>query len=152
MMRRFVIATFCLLILLSTQCIFSYAARPAVSVKLSFTAPLKGQRVTAGKPLLCKGSFKCSPANADLSKVYVWLFLMDVRQGCYYIQKPVSLSKNGSWNGTLAFRKETARVIAMLADESTNKLFKSWLAKGLTGKQYELPRGAEFLASVDIKL
>lgn len=151
-MRRFVTATFCLLILLTTQCIFSYAAKPTVSVTLSFTAPVKGQQLTARKPFVCKGSFKCSPKNTDLSKVYVWLFLMDVRQGCYYIQRPVSLNKNGSWNGTIAFRKDLTRVIALLADPSTDKLFKSWLAKGITGKQYELPRGVQFLTSVDVKL
>lgn len=151
MIRRFIISTFCLLILLTTQCIFSYAAKPTVNVKLSFTAPQKGQRLTIGKPFVCKGSIKCSPANTDLSKVYVWLFLMDVREGCYYIQRPVSVIKS-SWSGTIAFRKDTTRVIAILADTSTDKLFKSWLAKGFTGKQYELPRNAEFLTSVDIKL
>lgn len=152
-MRRFVIATFCLLILFSSQCIFSYAAKqPTKGVTLSFTAPLKGQQITAGKPLLCKGTFKCYPASTALSKVYVWLVLMDVRQGCYYIQRPVSLNKNGTWDGTLAFRKETPRVMAFSADASTDKLFKSWLAKGPIGKQYELPRGAQFLAAVDVKL
>jgi hypothetical protein len=150
-MRRFVIATFCLLVLFSSQCIFSYADKPVTNFTLSFTAPLKAQQVTAGKPLLCKGTFKKTAAITDLSKVNVWLFLMDVRQGCYYIQRPVSLNKNGTWDGTLAFRKDTVRLLAFLTDASTDKLFKSWLAKGLTGKQYELPRGAQLLASVDVK-
>lgn len=154
-MRRFIVAIFCLLVLFSSECIVVNAAKEQKTrVTLSFTTPQKVQQITAGKPLKCKGTFKCTPANADISKVYVWLFLVDVRQrqGCYYIQKPVSIYKNGTWDATLTFRKDTTRAIAILTDASTNKLFKSWLAKGKTGKLNELPRTTQFLAWVDVKL
>jgi hypothetical protein len=140
--------------MLSSECIFVYAAKPTVTAPstLSFTVPSKGQQVTAGRPILLKGTFQCNPANQDISKIYVWLFLMDTRQGCYYIQRPVSLNKNGTWEATIAFRKDTPRVITVLADASADKLFKSWLAKGTTGKQYELPRSTKFLTAADVKL
>lgn len=151
-MRRLITTFFCLLVLLSSECIFLYAAGPKNSVTFSFTAPQKGQQLVAGKPFLCKGTVKCNPANSDISALHVWFFLMDVRQGCYYIQRPVSLNKDGTWAATLAFRKNTPRLIALLADPTTDKLFKSWLAKGQTGKQYELPRSTQILATVDVKL
>lgn len=150
-MRRLITTFFCLLILFSSECIFLYAAGPKNSVTLSFTAPQPGQQLIAGKPFLCKGTVKI-PANTDKSSVYVWLFLMDVRQGCYYINRPVTLNKDGTWSATLAFRKDTPRLIALLADATTDKVFKTWLAKGQTGKQYELPRSTQILATVDVKL
>lgn len=153
-MKRFIVAFFCLLVLFSSECFFVNAAQPKTRVKLSFTTPQQGQQITAGKPLKCTGTLKCIPANTDVSKVYVWLFLVDVRQrqGFYYIQKPAAISKNGTWDATLTFRKNTTRAIAILTDASTNKLFKSWLAKGKTGKRNELPRTTQFLGWVDVKL
>lgn len=154
-MRRLIVAIFCLLVLFSSECIFVNATTELKTrVTLSFTTPQQGQQITAGKPLMCKGTYKCNPANTNISKVYVWLFLVNVnaRQGCYYIQKPVSIYKNGTWDATLTFRKDTTRAIAILADASTDKLFKSWLAKGMTGKRKELPRTTQFLGWVDVKL
>ena len=151
-MRRLITTFFCLLVLFSTECIFLYADGPKSSVTLSFSAPQKSQKMTAGKPFACKGIVKTNPANSDKSKVYVWLVLMDVQQGCYYIQRPVTINKDGSWAATLTFRKNTPRLIAVTADSSTDKLFKSWLAKNPITKQYELPRSTQILATVDIKL
>lgn len=151
-MRRLITTFFCLLVLLSSECIFLYAAGPKNNVTLTFTAPQKGQKLTAGKPFVCKGTVKWNPVNSDKSEIYIWLFLKDVRQGCYYIKRPVSLDKNGSWTATLAFRKDTTRLVAVLADSNTDKVFKSWLSKGKDVKQYELPRSTQFLAAVDVKL
>jgi len=152
-MKRFItfVCSVLVLVLLTAPANFSYHAAP-VKVKLSFTAPLKGQLLISGQPFACKGSFRCSPATADLAGVHVWLFLTDTRQSCYYIKRPVSLNRDGSWAGTLVFRKDQTKVLAVLADQSTDKLFRSWLAKGLLEKQYELPQGIQFLAGVDVRI
>lgn len=152
-MKRIIIfiCGFLVLVLLTAPFIFSYG-KPPLKVKLSFTAPLKGQQVAAGQPFVCKGSCKCTPASTNLAGIHVWLFLTDTRQSGFYIKGPVTLNKDGSWTGTLVFRKETPQVLAVLADKSVDRVFRSWLAKGLLKKQYELPQGVQFLGWVDVKV
>lgn len=153
-MKRFIIIVLCLLMifLLAVQANFCYGAKP-VTVKLSFTAPQKGQQVGLGQPFTCKGKFQCNPRNTKLDQIHIWLFLMD-RDGNlnrYWIQKPVTLTKKGDWEGTVSPAKGTFQVVAVLADLNTDKLFKTWKAKGNITKQYELPRGSQILVTVGIK-
>lgn len=138
--------------LFAIQANFCYSAKP-VTVKLSFTAPQKGQQLSPEQPFICQGKFQCDPRNTKPDQIHIWLFLVD-RDGNlnrYWIQKPVTLNKKGLWEGAVSPVTGTFQVAAVFADPSTDKLFKTWLAKGTVSKQYELPRGARILATVGIK-
>jgi hypothetical protein len=153
-MKRLGIVFFCLLMifLFAIQANFCYGAQP-VTVKLSFTAPQKGQQVSLGQPFTCQGKFQCNPSNSKLNQIHIWLFLMDRDRTLnrYWIQKPVTLNQKGAWEGSVNPAQGTSQIAAVLADSSTDKLFKTWLAKGNVTKQYELPRGTQILATVGIK-
>jgi hypothetical protein len=152
-MKRLIVITICLSVLLLGGCLFDNASDKTL-VTLSFTAPQQGQQISAGQPFNCTGTFKCSPANVNISKVYVWLVLVasqQPQQDLYYVQTPVTLSKNGAWNASLTFQEDTTRVIAIHADADTDKLFKSWLAQGTPAPLKELPKTTQFLGWVDVK-
>ncbi|HEX3043906.1 MAG TPA: hypothetical protein VHY08_04055 [Bacillota bacterium] len=153
-MKRIVTVIFCLLVILLfvVWANFCYGAKP-VTVKLSFTAPQKGQQLKEGLVFTCKGKFQCDPRNTKLNQIHIWLFLLD-RDGNmnrYWIQKPVTLNNKGLWEGPIKPAKGTVQVAAVLADPNTDKLFKTWLSKGNVTKQYELPRGAQILTMVGVK-
>jgi hypothetical protein len=153
-MKRIIMMVFCLLMifLLIVQANFCYSAKP-VTVKISFTAPQKGQQLRLGQPFTCQGKFQCEPRNTKLDQIHIWLFLMD-RDGKlirYWIQKPATLNKKGLWEGTVSPAAGTFQIATVLTDLSTDKMFKTWVKKGMIGKQYELPRGAQIMATVGIK-
>jgi hypothetical protein len=153
-MKRFVTVVLCLLMtfLLVVQANLCYGAKP-VTVKLSITAPKKGQQIKTGQSFTCQGKFQCNPRNTKLDQIHIWLFLVD-RDGTlnrYWIQKPATLNKKGIWEGKIQPAKGTIQVAAVLADPNTDKLFKTWVAKGNISKQYELPRGAQILTTVGVK-
>jgi hypothetical protein len=153
-MKRFITVILSLLMVFSIAAFtnFCYGAKP-ITVKLSFTAPQKGQQVKAGQAFTCKGKFQCNPRNTKLNQIHIWLFLMD-RDGNlnrYWIQKPVTLNNKGLWEGSIKPTKGIFQAVAVLTDPNTDKLFKTWLAQGNVSQQYELPRGALILASVRVK-
>ncbi|MCL6591860.1 MAG: hypothetical protein K6U80_18160 [Firmicutes bacterium] len=153
-MKRLLIPIFLLPVsfLFAIQANFCYGARP-VTVKLSFTAPQKGQQLKVGQPFTCQGKFQCDPRNAKLDQVHIWLFLLD-RDGKlirYWIQRPAALNKKGLWEGVVSPAKGAFQVAAVLADPSADKLFKTWIARGTVSMQYELPRGTQILAAVGVK-
>jgi hypothetical protein len=154
-MKRSVIVIFCLLPILFLAFFLNsyYRGKQPETSLLSFTAPQKGEQVTTGQLLTCRGKFQFNPRNTKLEQIHLWLFLMD-RDGNlirYWIQRPVTFNKDGSWKGAVNPVQGTFQIAAVLADPSTNKLFETWLAKGDVTKQYELPRGAQILATVEIK-
>lgn len=154
-MKRFVTVILCLLIVLfaAVQINICYGAKKPVTVKVSFTAPQKGQQLSAGRLFTCQGKFQCNPRNTQLNQIHIWLFLMDRdrKMNRYWIQKPVTLTKRGTWEGKIEPVKGTFQIAAVLADPSTDKLFRTWLSKGTVSMQYELPRGAQILTTVGVK-
>lgn len=146
-MKRLVIVLTIFLSIISLS--YAQESKQQVSLNLSFIAPNEGQELPVAKPFRCKGNY--TPVDINTSTIHVWLFLMDEFLDGYYIQGPVLLLRNGTWDGRITPGERIVKLVAIQANDEAHKAFTSWLKNKTFGKQYELPKGTEIIATIDIR-
>jgi hypothetical protein len=121
-----------------------------INIHLTMTYPQEGQQLTNANSMICKGRYRFQSKNISFSELHIWLFTMDQHLDGYYIQGPVTLNGDGSWEGKVNIDINTTKVVAILLDNNSSEMIQR---KG-TGKIEikDFPKGSSVLAGIGIKI
>ncbi len=146
-MKRLVFVLIILLFIIPLS--HAQESQQPVSLNFSFISPNEGQILPVARLFRCKGNY--TPVDINTSNIHIWLFSMDEFLDGYYIQGPVLLLGNGTWEGRITPGEGIVKLVAIQANDEAHKKFTSWLKNKKFGKQYELPKGVKIIAAIGIR-